>query len=154
MRIKGNLSNPLSACYGVPQGSHLGPLLFILFINDIVGKIKFAQFQIYADDITIYHRIDSIRDRYLLQQELQLIYEWSVLNSLQLNCGKCKVLSFCRSHIKFEFNYALGANVLEEVNSIRDLGIIFESNFEIKLHLQVITSQAYRLLGFIIRSTK
>ena len=71
----------------------------------IVDKVKFAKFQIYADDIKIYHRIDSIHDQYLLQQELQLIYEWSVLNRRQLNCGKCKVLSFCRSHSKFEFNY-------------------------------------------------
>ena len=112
VRIKGNISNPFSACCGVPQGSHLGPLLFILFINDIVGNIKFAKFQIYADDIKIYHRINSIHDQFLLQQELQLIYEWSVLNKLKLNCNKCKVLSFCRSHSKLECNYALGAHVL------------------------------------------
>ena len=109
---------------------------------------------IYADDIKIYHRINSFHDQFLLQQELQLIYEWSVLNKLKLNCNKCKVLSFCRSHSKLEFNYALGAHVLEEVGSIRDFGIIFESNFEFKLHLEAVTSQAYSLLGFIIRSTK
>lgn len=88
--------NPTS---GVPQGSNLGPLLFLLFINDITDTID-SNVLIYADDIKIYLPIYQIQDSVILQQNLNNIYEWSLINRLDLNISKCKVVTFTKKKNK------------------------------------------------------
>lgn len=155
VRIKGNLSDPFIATSGVPQGSHLGPLLFILFINDVCDSLNFAVVLIFADDIKIFNRVRCFYDQIKLQKDLDLIYNWSCINQIKLNCAKCKVLPIVRSkNKKLSFNYSINGQILENVCNIKDLGVIHQSNFEFDLHLNATISKAYRSLGFIIRSTK
>ena len=154
VRIKGNFSDPFIANCGVPQGSHLGPLLFIIFINDISDVISTCEYQVYADDIKIYLEIGSIANQLDLQRDLDEIYRWSLRNFLRLNVSKCKALTFCRTLRKMQYNYTLNSVSLETDSNFKDLCIIFESNFEFKLNVETIAAKAFSLYGFIIRSTK
>ena len=77
VKIKGVVSDPFIANTGVPQGSHLGPLLFILFINDVRNVLKFAKLLVFADDIKIFSEIRNSYDQMSLQKDLQAIYLWA-----------------------------------------------------------------------------
>ena len=98
IRINENLSDSFIADCGVSQGSHLGPLLFIIFINDIGDIIKTVEFQAYPDNIKIHFRINALADQVELQKVLNKIYNWSLMNNLRLNVSKCKVLLFVEPH--------------------------------------------------------
>lgn len=155
VRIKGHVSDPFTAKSGVPQGSNLGPLLFILFINDAADSLKNAQILIFADDIKLFSVINSIHDQVLLQKDLDLIINWSKLNKLKLNVEKCKLLSFGRSRVNsYSFQYKILDQDLNSVSFMKDLGIIFESSFKFDMHIDTVTTKAFKLLGFIKRSTK
>ena len=89
VRINNHISNAISALSGVPQGSHLGPLLFLLFVNDIYLFIKNSHFLMFADDLKLYSKITSLQDCEKLQADVNALFEWSLLNRLNLNIGKC-----------------------------------------------------------------
>jgi len=93
VKFGGSLSRAFSVLSGVPQGSHLGPLLFCLFMNDI-GSVILCCFLEYADDINIFNRIRDQRDYEVLQQTLVNIVNWCHANAMDLNESKCYVLSF------------------------------------------------------------
>jgi retron-type reverse transcriptase len=80
---------------GVPQGSVLGPLLFNIFVNDVVSCLN-VKHLLYADDIKIFCRISSIDDCHRLQNNLLLIMNWCEVNNLQVNVAKCNVTSFSK----------------------------------------------------------
>lgn len=122
VRVKGKLSDSFVASSGVPQESSLGPLLFILFINDVTDNLKIAKILIFADDVKIVYQINSSYDQVCLQKDLDLIYKWTCMNKIRLNSNKCKVVSFSRSKTnKFNFNYTIDNNVFENVAFIKDL---------------------------------
>lgn len=152
VRIKGNLSEPFKINSGVPQGSHLGPLLFLLFINDINQNLKFSKILLFADDIKLYSIIKSPLDQSNLQIDLDIIYKWTIENKLKLNISKCSLLSIYRG-CSFDTNYLINNNFLEKVTKQKDLGIIFQNNFEFNFQLQNAINTAMKSLGFLIRST-
>ena len=83
------------ATSGVPQGSNLGPLLFLLFFNDLSLKLGCPHLM-FADDLKLYFKINSISDCLQLQRNLNIVTEWCTLNRLQLNVSKCKIMSFTK----------------------------------------------------------
>ena len=87
-------SRPFVASSGVPQGSHLGPLLFVLAINDIAYFLKHSNLLIYADDMKLYWIIHEKKYCTLLQEDLNSFASWCSNNSLILNANKCQKVSF------------------------------------------------------------
>ena len=83
----------------VPQGSHLGPILFILYINDLPSVFKNSEYKIYADDVKIYRTIESVNDSDLLQSDLNAFNDWCFVNKMFLNIDKCKVINFTRKNV-------------------------------------------------------
>lgn len=154
VRIKGNESDPVVVTSGVPQGSHLGPFLFLLFVNDIADNLKFAKILMYADDIKLYIEINSPLDASKLQRDLDSIVTWSKTNKLNLNINKCKIISFCKSSNVIDFNYTVATQVLEKVDTISDLGVVFEKKLDFGIHLDAVVSRAMNTLGFVMRSTR
>ena len=99
VKVKGYSSTPIKVHLGVPQGSHFGPILFNIFINDIKGVLLYSHILLYADDIKIYRVISSVFDVHLLQEDLSKIVEWSLRNELSINVAKSKVVSFHKKHV-------------------------------------------------------
>ena len=91
--IKGDLSNWCDVASGVPQGSILGPLLFLMYVNDMVEELsKSTNIALFADDAKTYSKIESNNDHQALQRDLSKLEDWSNLWKVKFNSNKCKVL--------------------------------------------------------------
>jgi len=142
-------------CSGVPQGSHLGPLLFILFINDLPTVLDSSvNILLFADDAKLFSPIESLSDAVNLQSNLDKLVRWSKQNCLPLNINKCSIITFTRLHKPILFNYSIDHKTLTRVNHIRDLGILLEANMSYSSHINMITNKAFKMLDFIYRNTK
>ena len=147
------LSEKILVTSGVPQGSHLGPLLFIIFLADLSKRFKYSKPLFFADDLKIYSAIRSIHDCYNLQRDLDILSAWSNSNGMTLNITKCHVITFCHGKTPVIFNYNIDGTNLERVDSIRDLGVIFDSKMSFIPHIDSLISKSRSRLGFIFRNT-
>jgi ribonucleases P/MRP protein subunit RPP40 len=136
---------------GVPQGSHLGPLLFLLFINDVVSIFESLSVLLYEDDMKLYVEIGVIEDCYVAQRDLVCLYAWCDVNKLYLNVRKCKVIIFSRAKVQVTYDYSLNGQNLERVSVIRDLGVLMDSKLTFSKHVYVTVSKARQMLGIIMR---
>ena len=94
VKIKNFKSQPFYIQSGVPQGSHLTSLLFILCINDLTDVIKYSKLLLFADDATIFKRVRSSEDSLELQRDISAIANWCESNALDMNVGKCFIIKF------------------------------------------------------------
>ena len=132
----------------MPQGSVLGPLLFVLYANDLQLQLSLNLVQ-YADDTFLFKNVTTDVPDSLLQKDLNTIVYWAKLNCLRLNADKCKSIRLTwRRMSKPEYN--LGNSPLECVDSIKLLGCIFQSNLSWDLQVQAVTSKCNRLIGLIL----
>jgi hypothetical protein len=152
--MNGFSSDNIPVTSGVPQGSVLGPLLFTAFINDIGDCILHSQFLLFADDLKIYRQIRCIEDAEKLDEDLGRIYDYCVVNRLELNLKKCNSITFTKNKKIIKHNYTIDGKFLIQLEKIRDLGIIFDSKLHFEAHVEDITEQCNRTLGFILRTTK
>jgi hypothetical protein len=98
---------------GVPQGSHLGPLIFLIKINK-VGQILFdVGFLIYADDLKIFKVIRTLADCHKLQSVLDAFYQWCFQNKLVLNLLKCNIMNFSIKIDTLCYNYNFGGAIFQ-----------------------------------------
>ena len=149
----GQSSVEIEASSGVPQGSILGPLLFNLFINNILDGVG-ARGLLYADDMKVFSRIRTIGDCQALQASLDNIFEWCRNNNLPLNPDKCRVVSYTLKSDLISFDYNIGNTVLGRESNFHDLGIIFDNKLSFAQHISEITQSASRALGFVIRNSR
>lgn len=136
---------------GVPQGSHLGPLIFILFVNDLTYRLM-SNHLLYADDLKIYRVVSSMVDCAALQQDVDTVAEWCVANGMEMNALKCKVISFNKSRGRLNFEYTANGVILERVTTIKDLGVIMDCKLSFNEHITTTTAKAFAVLGFIRRN--
>ena len=132
--INGKFSNTLPVRSGVPQGSILGPLLFVLFINDIYKQVSCnTNIALYADDTKIWRKILSENDCVQLNQDIDALHKWSLENGMTFHPSKCKVLSVSLRRVMYNIlpldrlSYELGDCILDYVKEEKDLGIIVTS---------------------------
>ena len=144
---------PISS--GVPQGSVVGPILFIIYINDLPDVIQ-SMCKIFADDTKIYRPINSPDDQQTLQEDLFRLCDWSDDWLLKFSIPKCKCVQF--GYVRHTFNYAMrdsNSNTtmdLPIVDEERDLGIVFQSNLKFNKHVVNIVNRTKRLTGLVKRS--
>lgn len=151
--LNGYSSSSCVITSGVPQGSILGPFLFILYIYDIHKCFLNSNILLYADDLKIYKKINTRNDCLLLQDDINRFTLYCSLNRLSLATDKCRVMTFSRKRFQISHNYTLSGQVLNRVTSIRDLGVMFDSKLLFDQHIRMITDRAYQMLGFICRTS-
>ena len=112
---------------GVQHGSVLGPLLFLICINDIDNNIQ-SPLRLFADDTILYREIWS-KDDNIIQNDIQTLFKWSQTWKLNFNVSKCKVLTISNKKDPDKFNYTSNNEPLDYVNRHQYLGITINSNF-------------------------
>jgi len=154
VKIGNYISKTINVTSGVPQGSHLGPLLFILFINDVVNCVNHSNILIYADDIKIFKTTTNDKDAIDFQSDLTNFASWCKSQMLTLNVAKCKTMCFTRSRLVPNKDYFLDGCIIEKVDTFKDLGITFTTNLLFHKHIDGCISKANSMLGFIKRFSK
>lgn len=149
--VANNESTRVDVVSGVPQGSVLGPLLFIIFINDIPDKIS-STIRLFADDCVLYRRISCCTDQITLQNDLSNIHNWCSRWLMQLNTQKCKFMQVSRKRTNFSFQYSVNFQPLTQVDSYRYLGVIITSKLTWSEHIEQLVTASAKSLGYIKRS--
>ena len=146
VRVENEYSSWSAVKSGIPQGSVLGPILFVIFINDMPGVAK-SICQLFADDAKIYTCIKSPDDIMKLQSDLDRLMEWSKKWQLPFNLDKCKRFHIGANNTLHE--YTMGGNILEQVKEEKDLGVLIDA--ELKFHKQTAAAvkMANSVLGLI-----
>lgn len=141
---------------GVPQGSVLGPALFVCFINDLPDVVKSFIFM-YADDTKLFRQVENIEDQRELQRDLNETVKWADKWQLGFNIDKCKTMHIGRS-VEDEFLYTMShpieksSNVLMITKEEKDLGVWITSNLKASRHISAAANKANQILGLIRRS--
>jgi hypothetical protein len=125
VRVGGKLSDEVTS--GEPQGSVLGPLLFLAYINDIWRNIE-SKIRLFAYDCIIYRKNVNNHDVENLQTDLDRLGDWAVENEMKINTSKGKALSFTRARVKDPLNYILRDQKIPEDSFCKYLGIIIRSD--------------------------
>ena len=120
--LEGESSSEIPVNSGVPQGSVLGPLLFLLYINDLPENTH-SQVRLFADDKAIYITINNHSDSDTLQQDLDTLQTWERLWDMDFNPSKCQVLHISKSRHPAQHIYMLHGQVLEAMDHAKYLGV-------------------------------
>lgn len=152
--IDNEISDYKAVKLGVPQGSILGPLLFLLYINDLISIDDSCRFVIYADDTTL---LLSGKDTTKLLNDannvLNKLDNWSIVNSLTINTSKTKAVLFKPTNSKacISNNLCIGTSSIEIVPSVKSLGVFFDEHLTWNKHIDNISSKLARVVGVLTR---
>ena len=148
--LNGNNSDWKEIRAGVPQGSILGPLLFVIFINDIVDDID-ATIKLFADDTSIYLEVDNPRDSAeILNGDIDKIHKWSEKWLVKFNPNKTETMVISRKALKpVHPPLLMNQHVLNEVTNHKHLGIILSNNGLWHEHVDHIVKKAYVRINII-----
>ena len=137
---------------GVSQGTVLGPLLFLLFLNDLPENLS-SQVRLFADDCVVYREIVNDYDAEMLQKDLDTLSNWEKTWQMHFNADKCFVLKITHAHKHiFTHSYKLGGSILQETDSHPYLGVEITKDLKWKTHINQISAKGNRALGFIKRN--
>ena len=154
VQVNDSYSDWGSATSGVPQGSVLGPLLFLIYINDIVDVVKHSNIKLYADDSKIYHSFEreaEFSDG--LQDDLESIAAWAASWQLSVNASKCFVLPVGNRLVSQNpSRYSLNDVALPTVKVEKDLGVFMSGDLRFSEHCSKIASSASQVAGIIFRA--
>ena len=157
--IENCVSSSKPVLSGVPQGSILGPILFVLFINDLPsGLSPGTDLALYADDTKIWRSITSEVDHQILQNDINYLNDWATLNKMKFHPMKCKVISM---HSKpsplailpfVSFHYYLGESLLDYADKEKDLGVIINNKLNFDEQHENLLSKANQQFGLLKRT--
>jgi hypothetical protein len=139
---------------GVPQGSVLGPLLFLLYINDIVKSSTLFKFNLFADDTSLFYSLDNNSKQdisHIVNQELDKISQWLGANKLSLNVKKSQLLVFSLSKNKPNIKLTINGEVLKEVQSAKYLGILIDNKLNWEEQINAVNLKLSKGLGLLAK---
>jgi len=136
---------------GVPQGSVLGPLLFVIFVNDIDRNIV-SRLLKFADDVKLFKSVDRIEDYDVIKDDLNTLCNWSDTWQMKFNAEKCKVMHIGAKNPNH--NYQVNGQSLKDVVEERDLGITMHKTFKVSTQCAAAVKTANRILGMLKRGIK
>ena len=143
---------------GVPQGTVMGPLLFLLYINDLPSVLDpSTSCRLFADDCLIYRSIKSLSDQVTLQRDLEALHDWGELWGLKFNVAKCNLMHLDRKTVSPVRFYTLGGEIISSVTEAKYLEVTLSSKYgtrssQWKPHITEIATKAHQRLGFLRRN--
>ena len=124
--VGGKISDLVNVMSGIPQGTVLGPLLFICYINDLPNTIK-SKIRIYADDTLVYSCINTIDDCILLQRDLVELEKWAKVWKIEFNPLKCELLTITNQRSPLKFTDHINDVPIKEADFVKYLGVVIDS---------------------------
>ena len=150
--LEGIESNKVPVTSGVPQGTVLGPILFLIYINDLSEYLKFSKLRLFADDSIIYNNINNIEDAKNLQLDLEAACRWESDWLMHFHPDKCNILSITKKLNPIQYSYKLRGHPLLKVKNAKYPGITILDDLDCDKHINNITNKANQSLGFLKRN--
>ena len=152
--VNGKLSSPRPVISGVPQGSVIGPLIFLILISDIDTDTLHSLVASFADDTRVTKGIICENDAVNLQEDLFKIYQWSITNNMEFNDLKFELMRYGTNiELKSSTSYISPSfNVIEAKNTVKDLGVTLSSDCTFKEHINNIIESAKSMSSWILRT--
>jgi hypothetical protein len=150
VKIGNAYSSSAAVTSGVPQGTILGPVLFLVYINDIVKDLR-CTCRLYADDCVLYKEVKTVNDAEMLQEDLNKINLWAKQWKMSFNVDKCRVMHISKKKSNIDFNYELNNVPLKITKSERYLGVTISDKLSWSVHIQNVKRDCYSKLGLINR---
>ena len=152
--VNGKKSRNETVQSGVPQGTVLGPILFIVYINDITKVIKNSYIKIFADDSKLVKSIKSMSDRDLLNIDLKSVIKWAGDNKMQLNKLKFQLLQHGNKN-DLKLPYSVDSEIkIEKSSDVKDLGVTISENLSFDTHINNIHNVAKKQAGWVLRTIR
>ena len=148
MVINGTKSDWAPVTSGIPQVTVLGPILFVLFINDLPSVLR-SICRIFVDDTKVSRSINSPEDTTLLQEDINNLSAWSAEWQLPFNTTKCKSLHLGRTNSNH--TYSINNSPLEQINQEKDLGILIDNKLKFHEHVSYVVNKANCIPAIIRR---
>ena len=152
--VEGSKSDPSPVLSGVPQGTVLGPLLFLIYINDISSDLTpGTSIRLFADDSLLYRQIHSKADQTILQKDLNTLQAWEANNKMEFHPDKCQVIQITnKTKHRLNQTYNIHNTPLQFTNAAKYLGITIDNKLNFNTHISAITRKANSTLSFISRN--
>ena len=151
--VEGEKSEYVEVLSVVPQGSVLGPSLFLLYINDICDNLS-STVQLFADDTICYPAIKTKQDSQRLQEDLDRLGVWEQKWEMEFHWDKCQVIHITHNKKVIQHQYSLHSHILKSVDSAKYLGVTISSDFKWNSHIDNTVTKANRVLSFLRRNVK
>ena len=147
----GTSSKPKKVLSSVPQGTVLGPLMFLVFINDLPENLR-STARLFADDCVIYTGGNEPNDLDVLQKDLQQLEKWQNKWAMSFNAAKCSVMKISNKQDPPNRNYSFCGEPLKETSNHPYLGVEIDNKLRWDVHYKKLTSKANRVVGFLKRN--
>ena len=144
----GCVSDSLPVFPGVPQGTVLGPLLFLCFINDVPECVS-SKIQLYADKVLLYREIETREDCIKLQMDLDALQNWENTWKMHFNPAKCYYTRFTNKQCHIVHSYYIHNAELAENSTMKYLGISIDNKLTWRNHVDSIVGKANNIIGFL-----
>ena len=154
MAANGVFSDPAPVISGVPQGSVLGPILFIIMISDLGKELTYSKTSKYADDTKASAKISNIVDANNFQAELnEKVYPWALANDMSLNGNKFEHLQVGKNLKQVNYSYKNpSGTIIVEKDHIKDLGVYISNTLSWKKQIENVVSKARVMAGWALRT--
>ena len=151
--VEGAMSATSDVSSGVPQGSVLGPVLFLVHIADISGVLRHSVASSFADDTRVCKTIKSTLDCELLQEDLEAVYRWAVANNMKFNGEKFELLRYTASGevVECEYRDPQGAPI-QRKSELRDLGVVMGDTAGFNTQRSEVATRGRQRMGWILRT--
>ena len=149
--LEGVKSSTATVDSGVPQGTVLGPLLFLVYINDLPENLH-SSAKLFADDCLLYREVNTTSDTNKLQEDLDMLQKWESKWQMAFNADKCFVIRAGTKRKTIKQDYTIHNHILEVVEESKYLGVTISKDLTWKAHINNITNKANKTLGFIKRN--